>query len=117
MILSVSVCLFLSFSVQAQTENQPACSHTIKNSNANALIQYLSQQYGYEDTERILLNLRNYEDQNRVIVLFGQDYQLVKSRLETGLSTSKDADIISSLQKKLAQLVNFTDIEAQLIKK
>lgn len=87
------------------------------NSNPNVLIQYLSGQYGYEDSERILLNLRNYEDQNQVIVLFDKDYQLVKSRLENGLITSKDADIISSLQKKLAQLVNFKDIETLLIKK
>jgi hypothetical protein len=108
---------FNEFLFAQNTQGEPNCIHVVKKSNPSPLIQYLSGKYGIEDTERILLSKSDYESINGVTVLFGSEYNSIISNLNQLIAKEQDPLVITNLNAKKSKLVNFLDIENQLIKK
>ena len=116
LVLAISFFMIYGHETMAQTNKLgPTCTHVVNKSYSIPIIQYLHAKYGIEKTENILLNLRTYEEQNHVRVLFGQEYLAIKSDLEKGLLQTTDLEIQKYLEARILELVNFKDIEQNLI--
>ncbi len=117
LVLAITFFTIDEHETMAQTNNksEPTCTHVVNKSYSIPIIQYLHGKYGIEKTEKILLNLRAYEEQNHVRVLFEQEYLTIKSDLEKGLSQTTDLEIQKYLEARILELVNFKDIELNLI--
>lgn len=116
-LLIILFVFFNEFLMAQNPEREPNCIHVVKKSNPSPIIKYLSEKYGIEDTERILLNKSYYEIVNGVTVLFGSEYNSIINNLNQLISKEQDPLIITDLNAKKSKLVNFLDIENQLIKK
>ncbi|MBL7936152.1 MAG: hypothetical protein JNM51_10145, partial [Bacteroidia bacterium] len=91
---SVLIICFLTISIgkiRSQTNKiEPVCKHIVRKSNPSKIIKYLQAKYGIEKTEVILLNLKEFEEQYQVRVLFDSEYFAVKAELENGLLLTTD---------------------------
>jgi len=95
--------------------NEPFCTHQVTKSNPSELIVYLSNKYGFELTEQLLLRKANYEAQNEVIVLYGKHYYSVISKLDQLIALEQNQLVLNDLKFRKSRIVNFTSIENQLI--
>lgn len=116
---SVLIICFLTISIgkiRAQTNKiEPVCKHIVRKSNPSKIIKYLQAKYGIEKTEIILLNLKEFEEQHQVRVLFDSEYFAVKAELENGLLLTTDLKVKEYIQSKISEIINFKDIEFSLI--
>jgi len=103
--------------IKAQVlENEPTCIHIIKKSNPSPIINYLISKYGVIKTESILIRKANYETENNVIVLFGKTYIETVKQLDELIANEFNQDIINDLKLRKSTVINFSEIENQLIK-
>jgi hypothetical protein len=116
-LLVILFVFFNEFLLAQNSEREPNCIHVVKKSSPSPIIKYLSEKYGMEDTERILLNKSHYESVNGVTVLFGLEFSTILNNINQLIATAKDLEVITELNARKAKLVNFLDIENQLIKK
>lgn len=116
---SVLIICFLTIStgkITSQTNKiEPVCKHIVRKSNPSKIIKYLQTKYGIEKTEVILLNVKEFEEQHQVRVLFDSEYFAVKAELENGLLLTTDVKIKEYIQSKISEIINFKDIELTLI--
>lgn len=116
---SVLIICFLTISIgkiRSQTNKiEPVCKHIVRKSNPSKIIKYLQAKYGIEKTEVILLNLKEFEEQYQVRVLFDSEYFAVKAELENGLLLTTDLKVKEYIQSKISEIINFKDIEFSLI--
>ncbi len=116
---TLSIILFLSFSsmnlnLMAQ-DNDPFCIHIIRNKNTSTLLEYLFKKYGVENSELILLKMKNYEINHQVNVLFSSDFNLLMEQLNSIIQTTNDLELIDRLNERKTKFVKFEDIEITLI--
>lgn len=111
-----AIFVFSAPKVFAQNQvNEPGCTHQVIKSNPSELIVYLSNKYGFELTEQLLLRKANYEAQNEVTVLYGKHYYSVISKLDQLIALEQNQLVLNDLKFRKSRIVNFTSIENQLI--
>ena len=108
----VTTLLFLSFLSTSFAQKSEATSHfSVKKSSIKPKLEYLFGKYGVPQSEQIILNQYDYEQENNVRVLFGDKYtQVIANYNNTILNTSSSA-IITILEEEKSRIINFLDVE------
>ena len=105
--------LFVSTNAISQNIIQPEASIIIKSSEQlKPILNYLFNTYGIEDSERILLNIHNYELENNVKVLFENQYTEEIQKIDAALATKKTTEEYIRTAQYKAQIINFSQIES-----
>ena len=112
-LLSFFLLTYIKLNGQNQI-SEPNCVHVVKSSNPSDIIKYLGEKHGFEQAEKILIRMANFESQNEVIVLFGKTYFSALAKIDQLIATEQDAHILNELKAKKSRLVNFSSIENQL---
>lgn len=112
-ILLTSSFIFLAQLAFSQSSNE-YCFNYKKTSNPAPVIEYLFKKYGESNSEKILLNMRNYEIQHGVQVLFQDEFYLMMEKIDQAIQNSTEADRINELLEKKSKFVLFSTIENQI---
>jgi hypothetical protein len=113
--ITTTILLFLALgsinSMALAQENDPICVHVIRHRDISPLLDYLFNKYGVEVSEQILLNMKNYEAEHEVFVLFSSEYNLLMERMNNLMFTASNQSELDRLQERIAKFVKFEDIE------
>ena len=104
--------MFFSLSILTSFSqgSENAAVFTINNQ-PKGLLTYLFNKYGIEESELILLKIRQYELENNVIVLTQIDYLARIERINAKISIENDVDKQNQLETEKLKIINFILIE------
>lgn len=106
--------LYLFFSLSILTSfsqgSENAAVFTVNNQ-PNGLLTYLFDKYGIQESELILLKIRQYEVENKVVVLSQADYLARIERINAKISIETDVDKQNQLETEKLKIINFILIE------
>ena len=115
-ILTLLTILILSLNGFTQNENnEPYCIIFVHSDNTPLLLTYLFSRYGIDDSERITLNIQNYELNNNVLVMDNKTYLEYIENIDNQLIGQTDPNKISILELEKLKAVNILTIEAIVI--
>jgi hypothetical protein len=114
---SLFLILFSVFTQVSAQESSQTITCTMKEtsiSNPNELLNYLFNKYGVEMSEQIVLEMKAYQNQNKVTVLSIQEYELHINNLDQQIQQATDLDVKLLLEKEKAKVVSIETIEKEL---
>lgn len=94
--------------------SQEMCFHVSKKSNASELVTYLSEKYGNENAEQLLINIHNYENVNNVSVLCVEEYAKTVERFQSLIESTTVLEEKNRLSERLNRFVLLSTIEDQI---
>ncbi len=117
-LIVLGILLFSSSSkVTAQETIQPQASITIKTQGTSSpVLQYLLGKYSIEDSERILLNIKDYEVTNNVFVLSDNQYKYRIQSINNKINLANNIQEKAILERRKNSIVNLLSIEALVTK-
>ena len=104
---------YFSASSYAQN-NEPSCEHTIRYISTSEILSYLFPKYGVEASEQILLNVKLYENDHQVHVLFGSNYTKIIQSFAELISNASSSEEAQKLSNRVSTFVSFESIEELL---
>ena len=110
-LISVSVFSFITNFSFSQNET---VSHVVKKSNQSEMISYLFSKHSVEESEQILLKIRNFEVLNEVKVLCKEEFIYLNSKLDFQIKNTLDTELKALFEAKKQKLVLLNTIENQL---
>lgn len=112
-----SLILLSTLQLLAQDITEPKATIKTENNNPRPLLKYLFNTYGIEDSERILLNIKDYETTHNIKVLFIDEYQDQVQKIETKLATTASKEEYVRLSDYKTRFINFSEIETTVTTK
>ncbi len=85
------------------------------NNQPKRLLAYLFDKYGIQESELILLKVRQYEAENKVIVLSQTDYSTQIERINAKILIEVDVDMQIQLETEKSKIINFILIEEYIL--
>ena len=105
--------LFLaSTTLIAQESNELKSTITVSHSEVPSLLQYLFDKHGVEASERICLNIQDYELENNVKVLYDYKYDEQIKAIDSELRNTASNFQRTRLEEKRRRFTKFSDVEA-----
>lgn len=112
LLLTITVCI-LSLSGLSQSDtNEPFCKIIVHYTNTPPLLAYLFSKYGIEDSERITVNIQNYELEHGVSVMDNKSYLDYIANIDQQLIGQTEPDKIAILESEKLKVINILTIEA-----
>jgi len=111
--------LFITVSLKlaAQEPVQPKASVTIKTvGTTSPILQYLINKYGAEDSERILLNIKDYESTYKVFVLTDSQYENKVESINKKINLTDNHEEKEVLIARKNTFINLISIETLVTK-
>ncbi|MES2589639.1 MAG: hypothetical protein V4622_11720 [Bacteroidota bacterium] len=94
--------------------SQEYCFHIEKTSNPPKIISYLFANYGKEKTEEILLNIKSYEFEHQVKVLYKDEFYTTIEKLNQQIDEVSDLEFKTEIENRKQKFVLFNSIEEEL---
>jgi hypothetical protein len=110
--LIIIALMTFSFTGHSQAENnEPFCKIIVHYSNTPPLLEYLFSKYGIEDSERITMNIQNYEREHNVSVLDDRSYLEFIANIDNQLLGQTDPTKIAIIEAEKLKVINILTIE------
>lgn len=109
LLISSAITLITNFNF-----SQEMCFHVSKKSNASELVTYLSEKYGSENAEQLVINIHNYENVNNVSVMCADEYAKTIERFQNLIASTQVLEEKNRLSERLNRFVLISTIEDQI---